>query len=383
MLRRIAALIFQGLFLIPAFVSGLQAQTYSDTLPPPAAMDVITWSVGRSFRKEIRNARIPPGCRIYALPFRCERLGADTFRTPLGMKISAEVSFRFRRLAQERKLRKYNLSILSPENEHRQLFELMARQVTPPATMKEESEFWKNASQNAKPDYYLVGQYEILGDYKGVRVSQVELVKDMLNPALRNFTDKITLSDIEIAFRDEEERKAFQRLDGSVGAIEDSYARLVSQTTKGQFASIRIFPENADTEIPIGQPLKVNHGYQVECNLRQDAYLYVFYYESQDQTGNRMYAIFPGSSGENAFREKGVFRLPSEKTVFSPHEPVANQVFIKVIASLRPLPLQITESPEGFRYITPADCARFVDAMRKIPPAEIDGNNLIRGVEGL
>lgn len=382
MLKRFTAWFLPAFLFFLAPLCGVQAQMVSDSLPPPAAMDVVTWSVGRSFRKEIRSARIPPNCRIYALPFRCERLGVDTFRTPLGMKISAEVSFRFRRLAQERRLRKYNLTILSPENEHRQLFELMARQVSPPATMKEESDFWKNASQGSRPDYYLVGKYEIMGDYKGIRVSQVELVKDILNPALRNFTDKITLSDIDIAFRDDEERKAFQRLDGSVGVIEDAYARLVSQTTRGQFASIRIFRENADTEIPISQPLKVNSGYQVECNLRQDAYLYVFYYESHDQTGNRMYAIFPNRNGENAFREKGIFRLPSEKTVFSPQEPAANQVFIKVIASVRPLPLQITESPEGFRYITPADCARFVEAMRKIPPAEIDGNNLIRGVEG-
>jgi hypothetical protein len=78
---------------------------------------------------------------------------------------------------------------------------------------------------------------------------------------------------------------------------------------------------------------------------------------------------------------KGSFMLPDDENVFSPSEPAANQAFIKLIASKKKLPLKITVSPEGYRYLSPDDCAKFVSAMEKIPAANIDSNNLIRSVE--
>jgi hypothetical protein len=368
------------LFIL-SFTIEIFAQFDADSLPPIAVMDVITWSIGRSFKKEIRNSKIPVGCKIYALPFRCERAGIDTFKTPLGMKISAELSFKFKRLAQERKLKKFNLNIVSPDNENKQLFELMARNVTPPESMAEESEFWKNVSQGQRPDYYMVGKYEIIGDYKAVRVSQVELIKDALNPKLKEFSDKITLSDSDFDFEDEIEKDAFKKMDGAVGNIDEAYARLVRLNSKGQFASISIVDEKTDQSISLNSDLKVGKGYQLKVDLVQDAYLYAFYYESNDLTGNKMYMVFPFENGQKNFMKKGVNMLPDDENVFSPSEPAANQVFIKLIASKKKLPLNISVSPEGYKYLSPENCLRFVSAMEKIPASEIDSNNLIRGVE--
>ena len=78
--------------------------------------------------------------------------------------------------------------------------------------------------------------------------------------------------------------------------------------------------------------------------------------------------------------KKGSIMLPDDENVFAPSEPAANQVFIKLIASKKKLPLKITISPEGYKFLTPEDCAKFVGAMEKIPATEIDSNNLIRGV---
>jgi len=367
------------------FICSLTAETFAqfdtDSLPPIAVMDVITWTIGRSFRKEIRNAKVPLGAKIYALPFRCERAGIDTFKTPLGMKISAELSFRFKRLAQERRLKKYNLNIVSPDNENKQLFELMAKNVMPPENMKEESEFWKNVSQGQKPDYFMVGKYEIIGDYKSVRVSQVELIKDALNPKLKGFSDKITLVDSDFEFQDETEKQSFKTMDGNIGVIDDSYARLVRLASKGQFASVNIVDEKTDMPINLNSDLKTGKGYQLKVDLNQDAYLYAFYYESSDLTGNKMYMVFPFENGQKNLVKKGTAILPDDENVFSPSEPAANQVFIKLIASKRKLPLKITISPEGYKYLSPQDCLKFVSAMEKVPSAEIDSNNLIRGVE--
>lgn len=94
------------------------------------------------------------------------------------MKISTEVSFKFKKLAQDRKLRKYNLNVVSSDNENKQMFELMAGNLTPPATA---SEFRKNVSTSQRPDYNITGKYELVGDYKPLRVSDVELIKDILN----------------------------------------------------------------------------------------------------------------------------------------------------------------------------------------------------------
>ncbi|HRH34849.1 MAG TPA: hypothetical protein PKY12_07305 [Catalimonadaceae bacterium] len=373
---------------IPLFIVGIlfsfnvSAQLNIDSLPPTEALDVITYYVGRSFNKEMGKAKIPQNCKIYALPFRCERDGIDTFATPLGMKISAELSFKFKRVIQgEKKLRNQNISIISPDNTNKQLFELMAQNLNPPSSFSEESEFWKNVSANQKPDYYLVGKYEIKGDYKSVRVSNVELIKDKLNPKLNAFQDKITLKDIEFPFESEDDRKMFQKLDANVGEIDQAYARLVRLASKGQFAQVDIVDEKTDKPITLNAELQVGKGYQLKMNLSQDAYIYAFYYESNDLTGNKMYLIFPFENGQKNFVKKGITMFPDEENVFSPSPPSANQVFIKLIASKRKLPLNITTSPEGYKYISPEDCLNFVKAMEKIPSAEIDSNNLIRGVE--
>lgn len=357
------------------------AQPDIDSLPPNSAMEFISWSIGQSFKKEIRKAGVPQGCKIYALPFRCERAGQDTFKTPLGMKISADLSFRFKRLAQDRKLRKLKLEIVSPDNENKQLFELMARNLTPPATMAEESEFWKTVSQGQKPDYFLVGKYEILGDYKGVRVTKVELVKDVLNPALKNYANSIALRSAEFDFEDENEREQFRKLSGSVAPVDDQYVRLMRLTSRGQFANVKIVDEKTDKPIPLDVSLQTGKGYQLQVELAQDAFLYAFYYESQDLTGNKMYVIYPFENGQKNFMPKGTITLPDDENVFSPSEPAANQAFIKLIASKKKLPLNITTSPEGYKYLSPDDCLKFVSAMEKIPLPDIDSNNIIRGVE--
>jgi len=367
--------------LVSCFTAETFAQIDTDSLPPLAVMDVIAWSVGRSFKKELSKAKIPVGCKIYTLPFRCERAGIDSFKTPLGMKISAEISFRFKRLAQERKLRKLSLNIVSPDDENKQLFELMARNVTPPATMAEESEFWKTVAQGQRPDYYIVGKYEIIGDYKGVRVSNVELIKDALNPKLANFSSKITLADADFEFQDETERQSFKKMDGNVGVIADQYAKLVRLASKGKFASVDIVDEKTDMPINLESCLATGKGYQLKVDLLQDAYVYAFYYESNDLTGNKMYMVFPFENGQKNQMSKGNFMLPDDENVFSPSEPAANQVFIKLIASKKKLPIKITISPEGYRYLALEDCAKFVNAMEKVPSELIDSNNLIRSVE--
>ena len=379
--HRMRSSVFIGLILLSLLPQFSFAQTDLDSLPPTKVMDVITWYVGRSFKKQIPKAKIPVGCKIYALPFRCERLGIDTFKTPLGMKISTEVSFKFKKLAQDRKLRKYNLNVVSPDNENKQLFELMAQNLTPPSNPAEESEFWKNVSAGQRPDYYITGKYEVIGDYKAVRVSQVELIKDKLNVKLASYSDRITLNDIDFEFQDEGERQAFIKMDCPVGEISDSYARLVRLAAKGTFANVSIVDEKTDLPINLETNLVVGKGYQLQVNLQQDAYVYAFYYESNDLTGNKMYLIYPFENGQKNFIKKGSFTLPDDENVFSPSPPAANQAFIKVIASKRKLPLNITTADEGYKFLSGDDCLRFVGAMEKIPSAEIDSNNLIRSVE--
>lgn len=356
-------------------------QSGADSLPPVQAFEMITYFIGRSFNKEVSKSKIPQNCKIYALPFRCERDGIDTLATPLGMKISAELSFKFNRVIQkDKKLRNLNMSVISPDNTNKQLFELMAQNLMPPATMSDESEFWKNVSSNQRPDYYLTGKYEIKGDYKSVRVSRVELIKDKLNPKLAAFPDKITLKDIDFTFESEDDRNLFRKLDALVGDIEKSYARLVRLASKGEFATVDIVDEKTDLPISINTELQVGKGYQLKMNLKQDAYVYAFYYESTDLTGNKMYMVFPFENGQKNLMKKGVTLLPDDENVFSPSAPAANQVFIKLIASKKPLPLSITKTAEGYRYLSAEDCLKFVSAMEKLNSTEIDSNNLIRGV---
>lgn len=372
-------------FLLSGFlaIGSLQAQTdASDDLPPLKAMEVLQYYIGRSCIKELKKAKIPQNCKIYALPFRCERNGLDTFATPLGIKLSADLSFEFnRRIQKDKKLRNMQVMVVSPDNSNKQLFELMAQNLTPPSTMSEESEFWKNVSNSQRPDYYLVGKYEIMGDYKSIKVSKVELIRDKLNPKLQPFSPKISLRDLDFPFESEEDRSYFRKLDGTVGEIDQAYARLVRLASKGTFAQVDIIDEKTDLPIKINEALKVGKGYQLQVDLKEEAYLYAFFYESSDLTGNKMYMIYPFENGQKNLFAKGLHLLPQGDNVFSPSDPPANQVFIKLIASKTRLPIQITTTSEGYRYLNPEDCLRFVSAMEKVAGTTIDSNNLIRSVE--
>jgi hypothetical protein len=170
-------------------------------------------------------------------------------------------------------------------------------------------------------------------------------------------------------------------MDGQVGQIDDNYARLIRLASRSEFAAVSIIEEKTDNPIKLDEPLHVGKGYQLKINLQQDAYVYAFYYESHDLTGNKMYMVYPFEDGQKNFLKKGTHLLPDNENVFSPSPPTANQVFIKVIASKRKLPMKVTASPEGYRFLAPFDCLKFVSAMEKIPSTEIDSNNLIRGVD--
>jgi hypothetical protein len=127
--------------------------------------------------------------------------------------------------------------------------------------------------------------------------------------------------------------------------------------------------------------MKVGDAYNLKLTIAEDAYVYAFYYESNDMAGNNMYMIYPFENSQKPFFKKGMYDLPDSDNSFSPSPPASNQAFIKVVASKNPLPLRITTTAEGYRIFEKEDCDTFLRAMQQANPASLFSANLIKEVK--
>lgn len=374
-----------GIYIICSWLLSVTlalAQEDADSFPPDdfKAMDIVSHHIGRQFARAVRKANLPAGSKIYVLPFYGRRATHDTAKTPLGVRISAETTYWIKKQAQSRRLRKLNLQIISNDESNKYLDELMRAYFTPPATMREESALWNMIENSQRPDYYLIGKYELDNDYKSLRVFDVKLVRDRFATPANNTPRELAIGRSEASITLASEKENFQKWDVEIKRLPDAFVDLINYRSKGNFARAEIKQDELNTTITPDSALAVGKNYYVQVDLAEDAHVYVFYYESGDLTGNELYMIYPFDSRQKTFFKKGKYRFPDEENNFSLSLPGTQKVLIKVIASRRELPLQISQSNDGYIVLEKERCMMFVNGLGRLPDSEVSSINMIREV---
>jgi hypothetical protein len=344
------------------------------------AMDMVSYHLGHQFARAVRKAKLPAGTKIYVLPFYGRRATHDTAKTPLGVRISADMTYWVKKKAQSRRMRNFNLQIISNDDNTRQLDELMRGFFTPPATQKEESELWNMIENNQRPDYYLVGKYEVDNDYKTLRVFDVKLIRDRFSPPPPKVPREVVIGRSESPIKLETERENFRKWDVEIKRLPDAFVDLVNYRSKGMFANAVIKQDGLNTIISPDSLLTVGRNYFVEVDLAEDAHVYIFYYESGDFTGNEMYMVYPFDQSQGTFFKRGRHRFPDPESNFALSMPGTNKVFLKVVASKRELPLQISQSRDGYIVLQKERSMVFVNGLEKMNENEVSTVNIIREV---
>jgi hypothetical protein len=363
-------------------VSLAQYQHEVDDAPIEYSMNSLAKQLANSFESAMMKRPVPKGSKIYVLPFIGRSDMSDTLRTPLGIKLSSAIAFRLKEVCQSwRKLKRLELNIINSEDADKNLHEVMRGYFTPPATQAEESALWQNISNNMRPDYYLMAKYSITGEYVGANILEATLVKDKFNPSPTTGPATVAIGRAKTTFYTKLDQDNFRKWNNEITRLDQTFVNFVNFKTKASFASYFVFDETNNMALPKDSAFQVGNAYNVKLTLSEDAYVYAFYYESNDMTGNQMYMIFPFDNGQTPFFKKGTYELPDSDNSFSPSPPASNQAFIKVVASKNPLPLQISTTTEGYRIFEKEACNAFLKAMQQANPVLVYSANLIKEVK--
>lgn len=358
-----------------AFTLCAQAQDNAGDLVREIAEELAT-----DFRKEAnRRSDLPNGCKIYVLPFRSSVDGVDTLRTRLGLKLATEFSHQLGQLCTKKDLDCKPI-ILSPTEEGKDLYDLQLKHLNPPSSLAKESEFLKKLSLSTKPDYYFTAAYELDANLENIRLIKPVLVKDKLNPDNEKLNDlylKAEKTSIKDVCREE-----LKKWNQPLIPPADAYIRLMQYQPGGIQVSVQIGMINAKTNTVLrqGEKLRLNMPYQLKVDLQSEAYLYAFYYESEDPL-HKMYVIGPVDEKSNRLSGPGKVLLPDKENIIEPSPPSSRQALIKLVASRKMLPLSVTTTPEGYLVLSTEDALRFVSILEKMNPDDIRTAKLLYEIE--
>ena len=350
------------------------AQKSPDVLVRNLADDLAT-----DFRKKANKSNLPKGCKIFVMPFRTGKEGLDTLRTRLGLKMAAAFSHRIGQMSNKGELACKPV-ILSPQEEGKDLQEAQLRFLNPPSTMAEESEFYKKLFLSQKPDFYFTATFETDADFGNLRLVKARLEKDKFNPGIEKH-ENIYLDEQQAEIR-EAWKEDLRRWNTPVNPPADAYLKLIQFQTPAMEDIAKISLINAKTDVPLrpGEKLKIGMHYQLRVQLSEDAFLYAFYYESQDPL-HKLYMLGPLDEKSNRLARAGTVLLPAERNVFEPSPPADRQAIVKLIASRQRLPISVSTTPEGYIYLSAGEAAEMVSLLERMNKEQICASKLLFEIE--
>lgn len=234
--------------------------------------------LAKDFRKVTGNANLPKGCRIYVMPFRAVSNGTDTLRTRLGLEFQYELSRSLAEMSLNGKL-EYKPEILSLQEGSLDLQEIQVRYLQPPATLAEESEFYKRILlSQKKPDYFFTGAFELDNVKSTLQLVKMRMERDRFNPDLH--TPPMVFEDQTASFRPDLAIE-LKKLISPLIPPADAYIKLMQFQQGENSGGLRISMINAKTNALLrqGEKLKLGMGYQMKTEIPFDSYLFAFYYE--------------------------------------------------------------------------------------------------------
>jgi hypothetical protein len=206
------------------------------------------------------------------------------------------------------------------------------------------------------------------------------LTKDKFNPDLSKKSD-IYLDPLEESIKAIHAEQV-KKWDSPLFTPSDAYLKLIQFNTndKAGFARMSLINGKTNAVIKTGEKLKLGMPYQLKAEITRDAYLYAFYYESQDPL-HKMYMIGPLDEKSNLISRAGTVLLPDERNVFEPSPPADRQAIVKLIACRQKLPLSITQTPEGYIYLSAEESMRFVSILEKMNKEDVCASKLLYEID--
>ena len=144
------------------------------------AITDLTELMAEEVYKQLKKNPIPVNSKIAVCFFVGEQGTYDDLQTKLGIRIANEFAITLKREIQNKK-RLDNIEILLNDKVGKVLNAEMKGNFVPPDNTKEEQQFWKQLKNNERPDYFISGKYEVIGDFVGLRLKNVRMEKNKFN----------------------------------------------------------------------------------------------------------------------------------------------------------------------------------------------------------
>jgi len=338
-----------------------------------AGSQVVIDDLAKTMAKNVvkKMKKMPEGSKIAITFFLYEDDFSDTIKTYLSIKLSKSFAQEIRLQVQSSKL---THKILFPNELDNELYESMQSIYTIPDNV-DEAEYWKTFLDNQTPDYYLVGKYQIIGDYESVQLKNVQLIPSPYGKYLNE--QPLAVTNAIQLIKTDEDKESLKKINQSLSTLSQTYQNLIDFTGSADLFSFKLLDENSKTVS--NSKITVNEEYQISVTLKEDAYMYAFFYDPMDKSFQYISMIFPYQNGQDTYFKAGTHSVPPGN-YFTADPPAEGQVFIKLIASKSKLALTSIDEVDSEGYIisklNDKNCTDFITKMNTLGKDKISAQQI-------
>lgn len=356
----------------------IYAQLKSPSMSNP--VDKAATELAESIARRLKRQPLPNGAKIAVVMFPFDNNFADTIKTHLGINFSKQFSHALK-LALQDKNKNYN--VLIPNDIDKRLNETMSSYFTLPTGVNE-ADFWSNFLDNQRPNFYITGKYKIGGDYEAFIISNVKIQPDQFDPEFAKLSP-IAFDNIILPLVKKEDKEYVKNLNKTLHKFSNPIETFIKNSGKANFFKFDIVNADNDSILQISDPLIIGQSCQLKVQLITDAYLYAFYYDQQNKLAYPYFEmIFPYQPAMSNYVKQGEQRLPAAEYTFEIGPPASGQVFIKIIATKKHIPIKfdfVTTNDITTTAFKDSDCAEFMSNLNSLDPAQYDTKAVVKIVQ--
>lgn len=365
-----------SILTMPFFSLFAQLKSPSMSNPVEKAATELAESIARKLRKQ----PLPNDAKIAVVMFPFDNNFADTIKTHLGINFSKQFSHALK-LALQDKNKNYN--VLIPNDIDKRLNETMSSYFTLPKGVNE-ADFWSNFLNNQRPNFYITGKYKISGDYEAFSITNVRIQPDQFDPEFAKLSP-IAFDNIIFPLIKPEDKEFIKNLNKALHKFSNPIEAFIKNSGKADFFKFDIINAETNEVIPVQEPLIIGKSYQVKVQLITDAYLYAFYYDQQNKLAYPYFEmIFPFQPAMSNYVKQGEQLLPALEYTFEVGPPASGQVFIKLIATKKHIPIKfdfVTSNNITTTTFKDSDCSEFMSNLVSLDPAQFDAKAIVKIVQ--
>lgn len=357
---------------------GLFAQLKSPSMSNP--VEKAAADMAESIARRLKRQPLPNDAKIAVVMFPFDNNFADTIKTHLGINFSKQFSHALK-LALQDKNKNYN--VLIPNDIDKRLNETMNSYFTLPKGVNE-ADFWSNFLNNQRPNFYITGKYKISGDYDALTISNVKIQPDQFDPDYAKLSP-IAFDNIILPLIKPEDKEFIKNLNKTIHRFSNPIESFIKNSGKANFFQFDIINADNNEALQASDPLAIGQSYQIKVQLITDAYLYAFYYDQQNKLAYPYFEmIFPYQPAMSNYVKQGEQLLPAAEYTFEVGPPASGQVFIKIIATKKHIPIKfdyVTTNNVTTTAFKESDCSEFMSNLGSLDPAQYDAKAIVKIVQ--